>query len=295
MQEKLAVCSVITEDFVEYLKVFCQSLLDNCSNFTRDYLVFYYKDTLKEDDFAALRRIYKNFVFKEINEKNYDVLIDESYKENIPRQTLIKRFAYARLEMFNQEGYDQIIYFDVDMIVKKNLNSLLNIRYPDGILACEDIMVKKYKLACPDIYKKDHFVQGGLIVVGKKMINKETYQDLVNLLPRASEFRLNDQSMFVYYFGKKNKIKSLDYLFNCPRKLIRNKDVNLKDVYIIHFSGSTKPYDIKSKRLNYGCYTFKYWHKFKRKIDGQNILLIFIKNIFYIKGFSYLRSKVLNN
>ena len=125
MKEKLAVCSVITSDFVEYLKVFCQSLIDNCSNFSRDYLVFYYKGALKKDDFTELKKIYKNFIFKEVNEKNYAVLVDESFKENIPRNILIKRFAYARIEMFNQEGYDQIIYFDVDMIVKKNVLTTL--------------------------------------------------------------------------------------------------------------------------------------------------------------------------
>ena len=113
---------------------------------------------------------------------------------------------------------------------------------------------------------------------------------ILSLLSKTDDFKRNDQSMFAEYFGKQDKLKRLDIKFNCGRKLIRDNLKKIEDVYIIHYPGANKPYDIKSKRLNYGCYTYKYWHQIKRKIDGQNIFIIFIKNIFYSRIFSYLRS-----
>tara|TARA_Y100000813_G_C23976095_1_gene264183 strand:- start:83 stop:646 length:564 start_codon:yes stop_codon:yes gene_type:complete len=177
------------------------------------------------------------------------------------------------------------------MIVNKNISKLLNLRYEEGIIASEDVLVKMYELVDNNIYKKDHIVQGGVIVVGKKVINFEVYNDLINLLSNSKNYRLNDQSMFIDYFGKKNLIKKLDFLFNCPRKLIRDKKVNLNQVYIIHFSGTSKPYDVVSKKFNYGCYTFKNWHNIKRRLKRENKILIFAKALIYLKPIIYLKNK----
>lgn len=294
MKERLAICSVITNDFVDYLEVFIKSILESCPNFDRDYLVFYWKGDVKDINFCKLNKIYSNFIFKEVDEKNYRALTDESHKKNIKRHTKIKIFAYARIEMFKQIEYEQIIYFDVDMIVNKNISELLNLRYDEGIIASEDVLVKVYDLVDDNTYKKDHIVQGGVIVAGKKVINLEVYNDLINLLINSDNYRLNDQSMFIDYFGKKNIIKKLDFLFNCPRKLIRDKKVNLNQVYIIHFSGTTKPYDVATKRFNYDCYTFKNWHNIKRRIKGENKILIFSKAFIYWKFFIYLKNKFKN-
>ena len=291
MKERLAICSVITNDFIDYLEVFCKSILEKCPDFDRDYLVFYWKKDLNKIDFDRLNEIYDKFIFKEVDEESYKLLIDESYKKNIKRNTKIKIFAYARIEMFKQIEYEQIIYFDVDMIVNKNISELLNLRYEEGIIASEDVLVKMYDLVDNNTYKKDHIVQGGVIVVGKKIINFKVYNDLIKLLSNSNNYRLNDQSMFIDYFGKKNIIKKLDFLFNCPRKLIRDKKVNLNQVYIIHFSGTTKPYDVATKSFNYGCYTFKYWHNIKRRLKGENKILIFAKSFIYLKPTIYLKNK----
>ena len=294
MTERLAICSVITNDFIDYLEVFCKSILEKCPDFDRDYLVFYWKKDLNKIDFDRLNKIYDNFIFKEVDEESYKLLIDESYKKNIKRNTKIKIFAYARIEMFKQIEYEQIIYFDVDMIVNKNISELLNLRYDEGIIASEDILVKQYGLVNDNIYKKDHLVQGGVIVAGKKVINLEVYNDLINLLINSDNYRLNDQSMFIDYFGGKKIIRELNFLFNCPRKLIRDKKVNLNQVYIIHFSGTTKPYNVATKRFNYDCYTFKNWHNIKRVIKGENKLLIFSKAFIYWKPIIYLTNKFKN-
>ena len=128
-------------------------------------------------------------------------------------------------------------------------------------------------------------------MVGKKVINFKVYKDLIKLLSNSNSYRLNDQSMFIDYFGKKNLIKKLDFMFNCPRKLIRDKKVNLNQVYIIHFSGTTKPYDVATKRFNYGCYTFKNWHNIKRILKRENKILIFSKGFIYWKSFIFLKNK----
>ena len=109
MKERLAICSVITSDFVDYLEVFTKSILESCPNFDRDYLVFYWKGDMKDINFCKLNKIYSNFIFKEVDENNCTPLADESHKKNIKRHTKIKIFAYARIEMFKQIEYEQII------------------------------------------------------------------------------------------------------------------------------------------------------------------------------------------
>ena len=56
--EKLAVCSVVTKDFLIYLKVFCASIIKYTKNFDRDYIVYYFDNDLFDDDFIELKRLY---------------------------------------------------------------------------------------------------------------------------------------------------------------------------------------------------------------------------------------------
>lgn len=267
--ERLAVCSVITKNYIEYLRVFCSSLLRHNPEFDRDYVIFYRDGDLNKTDFQDLKKLYKKFVFLKIPEENYSILDDDSTFKGSLRGRLIRKLSYARIEMFSLTQYSQVIYFDIDMLVMRSLKSLFSMRYDDGIIACEDKLVKIKNLATQEEYEKNHKVQGGLIVVGKNLINIETYNELIGMLDRANEFDMCDQTMFSEYFAKNNKLQELDMHYNCGRKIVRDGHVNWKDVFIIHYPGSKKPYDCASHLRSDNCPTFKFWHTERDLIKNE--------------------------
>ena len=99
---------------------------------------------------------------------------------------------------------------------------------------------------------------------------------------RYKNFKRNDQSIFGQYFGKQNKLKRLDIKFNCGRKLIRDNFIRIEDIFIIHYAGAKKPFDILKNKKNYDCFTYKYWHKIKDLSDNKSL---FISNIHFYLNF----------
>lgn len=292
---KSAVCSVVTSNFIIYLKVFCASILKHTPNFNKDYIVYYFENDFDESNFKELKKIYKNFIFKKINQKKYFALDKVLTNEKtIKRTNEIKKFAYARIEMFKEIKYDQIIYFDIDMVVIKDLSPLFRIKYDDGIMACEDYIVKRYNLVSEKVFERDHRVQGGVIIVGKKVINKKVYQNLLDKLSSHEKYRMNDQSLFTEYFGSRDILKKLDLGFNCGRKILRDKLIKKNQVFIIHYPGGKKPFNIKTKKNDYGCETFTEWQRIYAQIQNENFYLIKLKDLGIFKFSKILIFNFLN-
>jgi len=277
---KQACCSVVNSKWVLCLKTFVYSLLKHNPEFDRDYIVFFKKDDLNEKDFSELRKIYNNFVFKEIKTENYtnikqELLFDLRHEH----VRTIFEWTYYRLEMFDLQGYEQVIWFDIDMLVLRNLNNLFEMRCDDGILACEDFLVKN--LESKEDYEREHMLQGGVIVVGKNMMNKSVYTDLLSLLSGPYRFKLDDQNsyrgprsqaMFIEYFGKKEKIKSISLEYNVGWKLCRNNVIPLKDVHILHYPGSKKPWNYLNNRDSSESFLHNLWLKIYDEMKTKDLI-----------------------
>lgn len=277
---KLAVCSVVNKEYLKYLSVFAFSLIKHNPSFSRDYVVFYKKGDLEEEDFSKLRKIYKGFVFKEIDTEKYQNInwsgkdrksydqernldTGDSYRVT-DHQHFIGQWVYYRLELFKLKEYDQVIWLDIDMLVLKNLKPLFEMREDDKILACEDILCKSLKPKY--IYDRDHKVQGGLVVVGKNLLSEKVYGDLIGLLDHAYKYPMNDQTMFTEYFGKSGKLKNISPVFNTGRKLVAKGNYRVEEVFIIHYPGSKKPHDLKTDRRRNDCRTFSLWHRVEEEM-----------------------------
>jgi len=277
---KKAVCSVVNKEYLIYLEVFAYSLLKHNKDFDRDYVVFHKKNDLTEKDFKALKNIYKGFVFKEIDTEKYEN-INWSGKNNkfynqkrkldtgdsysiSDHQHKIGQWVYYRLEIFKLKEYDQVIWFDIDMLVLKSLEPLFKMREDDKILACEDILCKNLK--SKEVYDRDHKVQGGLVVVGKNLLSDKVYKDLLSLLNHAYKYPMNDQTMFTEYFGSSGRLKNISPTFNLGRKMITKSYYKEEDVFIIHYPGSKKPRDLKTNMQRKDCRTFSLWHKIEKEM-----------------------------
>ena len=262
--KKYAVCSVINQRYAKYLEVFLFSLIKHNPKFNRDYIIFHKKDDLSEIDCERLKSIYSGCVFKEIKTENYNNINSGNLEQqkilwNSSHRRSLFEWTYYRLEMFNLKDYEQVIYFDIDMLVLGNLDSLFEQKYDDGIMATEDELIKSIK--SPEEYDRDHKVQGGMIVVGKKMMNELVYKDLIGLLSEAYRFKMNDQSMFTEYFS--DKLKRVDIKYNCGRKLYQR---GRKDALVIHYAGSKKPWNAHKLSTPYTCPSFRLWERDSKEV-----------------------------
>ena len=251
--------------------------------FDRDYIVFFKEGDLCEEDFVELRKIYNKFIFQEIKTENYTNTDpgDKLQQKKIHARRIFEWTQY-KVDMFSLQNYEQVIWFDIDMVVLRSLHRLFQMRFDDGILACEDIMVKptkggmqlKGELLLED-YNRDHLIQGGVVIVGKNVLNKSVYRDLLNLCSEAHRFKLNDQSMFIEYFGKTGRLKHIDVRYNCPRKLAaiyeppaEKPPMSYGEVVILHYPGTKKPIVLDRTQPRYGwCKSFHLWWCMKREVE----------------------------
>ena len=275
VRKKYAACSVVNKKYLRYLEVFSYSLIRMNPSFDSDYIVFYLEGDLISEDFDRLRRIYSGFIFKKINTANYSN-VTPAKAAALAKRTRIGEWTYYRLEQFTLEEYDQVFWFDVDMLVLKNLDDLFNMRNDDKILACEDLIIKSKHKSPGDEKQPPYILQGGVNVVGKNLLNKKIYNDLISLLQDAYKYdrydrwgKTQSQSLYAEYFGDSGRIKHINPMFNLNRKIfvntITNKfevsNINAKDVYILHYPGSKKPIDLKNNTYIKKCSSFIPWHK----------------------------------
>ena len=267
MSKKFAVCSVINRKYIDYLKVFCYSLVKHNPSFDGDYVVFYEDGDLTDSDFKELNKIYNNFIFTPVPKEKYkDLNTSDPRLENTEHSKRIMKWTYYRLEMFNLKGYDFAVWFDTDMLVMKNLDELFSdnfsSQFEDCVAGAEDLLVKKIFENKMDEYLAHDQINGGVIFVGKNTMCKKVYNDLIGLLPEAYRFKKNDQSMFIEYFGGQGKLRHIDYKFNVGRKMLERGRVPLSEVCILHYPGQGKP-----TNPNRPAQSHKYWFAMKADMD----------------------------
>ena len=267
MNKKFAVCSVVNRKYIDYLKVFSYSLVKHNPSFSGDYVVFYEDGDLVESDFEDLRKIYSRFVFRKVPQERYKNLnTSDPRLENTEHSKKIMKWTYYRLEMFDLDGYDFAVWFDTDMLVMRNLDELfsdnLSNRLENCVAGVEDLLVKKIFHDRMDEYLAHDQINGGVLFIGKNVMCKKVYEDLIGLLPEAYRFKKNDQSMFIEYFGGQGRLEHIDYKFNVGRKMLERNRIPLSEVHILHYPGQGKP-----TNPNRPADSHKYWFAMKSEMD----------------------------
>jgi lipopolysaccharide biosynthesis glycosyltransferase len=193
-----------------------------------DYVILHSSEFSKQEK-DSLESLYKNFKFKQINLNNYERLID-------PNKHQHGAWAYYKLDAFMLEGYDKVNVFDIDMLVNKPLDSFFNMKNDDSILGCKD------EIGCEvnsKDFANDHmYINTGVLSIGKSLLSKDVYSLIVSNL--SKELKHADQTLIIKCF--KENIKRIDTTYNTGYKLIMRGIKNLKNISIIHFPGSGKPW-----------------------------------------------------
>lgn len=222
-----ACCSTLNDRYFEGFITFFYSLKKHNPEFNLPYYILNWGE-LSDVNISILKNIYGNFVFKDINNSDYEGC-KYSTRWRVWNINCINRF-----DIFTLVEYDKLFFFDADMIVLGSLDDLFSTDVDFG--ACE--IAKGTEIDHPSKFNKAlKSFDGGLMVVGKKYINNDTKQRLIKI---ALERNWTSDEPILNVFFDNNKTTFLSKSFNTLTSEI-TKD-NLPDVKILQYIGTKKPW-----------------------------------------------------
>lgn len=222
---KIAAFTILDDKFVMGWKVFMKSFLHYNPWFKLDFIVL--DLGLSPKSKKEMEQFYPNIIYRK---PQYGL-----YRQVNFRKTHDKlKATYYFLDAFCQYDYDKIVSFDTgDMVV---LDSVADVFYKtsNGISACKAYNVRKDNLV--------NDTNAGLFVVGKKYLNKRTYNDLLQIAKQG--YSMPEQKTMNLYF--KGIWEYLSKRFNIEKRMKHTKRQNLRNVLanpaVLHFVG-LKPWE----------------------------------------------------
>jgi len=208
--------ATLNKDYIPGAIAFFNSLLFNNPKFNLPFLIYIWDDY----DYSSLKNIYSNIEFKKV--------------DTVPCENIKNKFrkwnynVFVKLELFKEVMFEKIYFFDFDLIVISNLDDFFSIN-------CDFGAAKAPGCAYRHLFKVDEYFDAGVLIVGKKYINIETYNTLRELSLKntwaGNEPLLND------FFYKKTTFLNKKY-----NTLTVDTITNLKDISVIQYVGAQKPW-----------------------------------------------------
>ena len=203
-------------------------------------------------------------------------------------ETLIKEYPqyekkYRRffsIEIFKLNDYDKILFLDSDTLIKNDISTIFF--SGTDILACHDVSYYLNKVRdsktfeCINKESKhlciEHSFNTGVMLIGKKYINKEVYDDLVQMIYNTRWNLLitphTDQYILSHYFNNCIQFMDIKYNLLSPHyELIYQKEkIDIDAAAILHFVGRGKPWqhkEILDRVIKNNSYVFflKQWYE----------------------------------
>jgi len=156
----------------------------------------------------------------------------------IPSSHLTKS-TYSRLflEKLIPFNFKKCLYLDIDILIKQDLNSLLNLNVEKSIIA---LPCKEIPTANPIFFSNNDYFNAGVMLINLENWRKDcVMKKSLEIVGKHGPFEYADQD--VLNIVLKDKWQYLDERFNymVPRKKVEPKVVNL---VVIHFAGYGKPW-----------------------------------------------------
>ena len=251
MQEYYRVVFSIDENFVDYLAVTIQSLVEN-SSANKKYIV----SILANSFSARSKRILSSFEKENIKIEFYNVKekLEELNIEKL-RETMHWSVAtyYRILIPFLFPNDKKVLYLDCDTVILDDVSKMFECDLEDNSIGAvidydtecytksrieymeEELKLKNYK----------NYFNAGVILFDIEKIDKNEYLNrFMELMKR--KFKFLDQDILNIMFEDKTKLLDLEwnyqYHFVFP-KLKRKYNLKTSEPKIIHYTTSTKPWN----------------------------------------------------
>ena len=241
MQQKISIALSSDKNYLKYSKILISSFLENISLKSRvDFFLFTFDEI---DDFQLEDITVK--VIKLPKDLTNGLLLNK----HLVQETYI-RFYIPNI--LNSIGYTKTIYLDVDMLVLKNIDSLLDEASSVNTIKMVDAFDESLAL---NLNIPKYYNAGLLIINLNWWVDNNVQLDLVRYANDKSLQKIilySDQCIINKLLH--NSVEELSFTYNAHGNLS-----NYNNIHIIHFSGSRKPWHLSYN----GPYKIKYRSKMK--------------------------------
>lgn len=231
---KTALVTTLNDSFLKGFLVALSSLLDSSPGIKSDIIILEWGD-LSEKNKKIIKKRFKNVFFRSVKTGNYpDLEFDSKYRK-------WEYNCLYRFEIFTLKDYDQIIYFDCDMLFHISLLPLLTSKISFGAVQRPAGQVLQVN--------SDVCFDAGFMVIGEKFLRSSVFLDLIKLsLTEApickqvpSRKWLGNEPLLNNYFL--NEVFWLDKKYNlCSDQIRSTSEIRESNV---QFLGHNKPWHIE--------------------------------------------------
>ena len=271
---KYALTTTLNDAYFDGFLLTFNSILRTTADFNYDLVIFEWGE-LSDNNKNIIYKLYKNVIYKKIDQESYK---NHKFKE------IYRKWPYNcnyRFDIFTLNEYDKILYFDCDILFELSVDEILKYNFDFG--ACQMPNYKSYEQV-----KGAKIFNAGIMLVGKRFLNKKTKQELINLANTETEWTGN-QPIFNNYF-----LDKMEWLPNCYNLISEDINFELFNKKVnYHFVGHKKPWNIDPNE-RFDKYIL---HKIAITTNGNIILnkMIYKKiNEKYISEFMSLKEKGIN-
>lgn len=280
--KKYALYALVTNEVIESSCVMIYSFLANNRwfyNNNSDIVILSDRGLLSEENENKLKNIYNNIFFRFVSIEKYKNVIS-NFKNADSRFDI----CWLKLEIFNDNSHDKILYLDSDMVIIGDIYELFENN--DDILFCEDqceIENTKYNT---DTWVRDkEYFNAGLIGVSKKWIESNSQEEILMLAEKCDceelKFKgLYPEQDFLNFMIKGGRMyPSIKY--NLSQNIVAESNyVKILGTKIIHFCGGKKPWR-KNERLSLNIHDFylQYETLLNNNIDFKKIGVFYNEDI----------------
>lgn len=234
----LNICYSTNEDFARHMAVSITSLLEN--NVHSKILVHILYSDLSDNTILRLSEFEKRYpnakiVFHKIESARF-----KDFQINIPHITKETYFRYLIPNIIINA--DKVLYLDGDTIINGDISELFELDLTGFYCAgVRDIYIEKvgYKKEI-GLTESELYINAGVILLNLLEIRKSNIIEKLFKLSVENDFKFQDQDAINAAF--KGKIKELDCIYNFKRAHQEIFTDKVKNVRIIHFVGSNKPW-----------------------------------------------------
>lgn len=238
--------TVCNKNYLIGFEVMLKSLVDNNPRVIKDNIPFLIiSNDINPEDLITSRKIYNNIYIKRFDSEKYSEI--EKLK-----QIQMAFGDYTKYEIFSIESENKIIFLDSDTLILGNIDHLIDFKEDFG--------------AVRELYIDQH--NTGVMVIGKKYLNQQITNDLINLTQTYGITEHLDQDIINNYFT--DVITDIPIQYNFLKIYHKNIFQNTglpKHIKIIHYVVK-KPWQQKPLViLEEGTlWTERYWFEYYSKV-----------------------------
>lgn len=271
-------------DYVPYMSVSIQSILDNISPNTVPVFYVLIDNDFSQENCEILEKQVRNYN-SEIRFIRADEYFDSNLKSRIEHISIQTFYRLAIPTILS--CYNKVIYIDGDTVVNGDISELYSTNVSDVYLAgvIAPAFVNKKHVSRLGIDTKN-YVNAGVLVINNRLLIKDKVQEH---FMKAIEKKYDCMDQDILNVVCLGKIRNIDIKNNLMTKYFSNYDkyteqwhITIDDFknaminpYIIHYADKVKPWNDSKSPL--ASYFFMYsinspfFEMFKRRYSSKNI------------------------